>query len=73
MANANDDVDKMKYNWAFFMPCALLINGGQSYWKAKLKNVYQKLYKDILLNTRKTLASSLVEVMKLVDMKEPEN
>lgn len=27
-ANSNDDIDKVKYYWAYFIPCALMLNGG---------------------------------------------
>ena len=66
-------MDKIKYNWAFFLSCALLINGGQGYWERKLKAIYQKLFKDILINVRKSLASSVVDVMKLIDMNSEDN
>lgn len=55
------------------MPCALLINGGQPYWYFKLKPVFIKLHKDILLNVRKSLAAGLFDIMKLVDMESVEN
>ncbi len=35
--------------------------------------MFVKLHKDILLNVRKSLAASLFEVMKLVDMDSMEN
>ena len=28
MQNKTDDVDKIKYYWAYNMPCAILVNGG---------------------------------------------
>ena len=59
-----DDFDKVKYSWAYFMPCALLLNNGQIYWDTRLKTIYSKLFKDLLLNVRKSLSSSLYEVMK---------
>lgn len=73
MGNQSDDVDKIKHCWAFFLGCALTINGGQTYWESKLKSIYQRLFKDILQNVRKSLASSLVEIVKLVDMELVEN
>eukprot|EP00347_Sterkiella_histriomuscorum_P014101 403362163 len=73
MGNQNDDIDKVKYCWAFYIGCALTINGGQTYWETKLRSIYQKLYKDILLNVKKSLASSLVEIVKLVDIESQEN
>lgn len=72
-ANSNDDIDKVKYYWAYFIPCALMLNGGQNYWESRIKGVFQKLYKDILLNVRKSLAAGLYEIMKLVDLKNQEN
>ena len=73
MGTANDDIDKIKYNWAYFMPCVLLINNAQAFWPIKLKAIYEKLYKDILITTRKTLAASLLEIVKLIDMKVDAN
>jgi hypothetical protein len=29
MQNKTDDVDKIRYYWAYNMPCAILVNGGQ--------------------------------------------
>jgi len=66
-------VDKVKYSWAFFLGCALFVNGGESFWQSKIKTIYEKLYKDILLTVRKTLASSLTEVAKLIDMSNHDN
>ena len=43
------------------------------FWQAKALEIYKILQKEIFLATRKTLASSLVEVMKLVDMRDFEN
>lgn len=37
MQNKNDDVDKIKYYWAYHLPCALLINGGLNFWKSHIK------------------------------------
>jgi hypothetical protein len=67
-ANQNDDIDKVKYYWAYFMPCALLLNGGNSYWELRLREIFTRLYKDVLLNVRKSLAAGMFEIMKLVDM-----
>ena len=47
-----------------------MVNGGQKYWKSHLKEIYQALYKDILLNVRKSLAAGLVEIAKLLDLKD---
>lgn len=73
MGAPTDDLDKIKYSWAFNMPCILLVNGGQSFWQQRAMSVYEMLSKEIILNIRKTLASSLVEVMKLVNMKDETN
>ena len=56
--------------WAFNLPCILMVNGGKAYWKSTVKPIYQELYKDILLNVRKSLAASLIEVAKLIDLKD---
>ena len=72
-ANQNDDVDKVKYYWAFFMPCALLLNGGTHYWDSRIKDIFTKLYKDVLLNVRKSLAAGMYDIMKLVDMEQKQN
>ena len=63
-SNAQDEIDKIKECWAFNFPCVLLVNGGKSYWKSAAKKVYKVLYKDILINVRRSLAASLVEVCK---------
>jgi len=63
MQNKNDDVDKIKYYWAYHLPCALLINGGLTFWKTHIKQIYEILYKDVLLNLRITLASSFKEII----------
>jgi hypothetical protein len=47
----------------------LLVNGGKTYWGRTVKAVYKVLYKDILLNVRKSLAASLVEVCRLIELK----
>ena len=39
-ANQNDDVDKVKYYWAYFIPCAIVLNGGNHYWESKIKEVF---------------------------------
>ena len=72
-ANQNDDVDKVKYYWAYFIPCSLVLNGGNVFWESKIRDVFQKLYKDVLVNVRKSLAAGMVEIMKLVDMESKNN
>jgi hypothetical protein len=71
--NQNDDVDKIKYYWAYFLPCALALNDKQTFWLSKGRATFNKLYKDVLLNVRRSLSASLFEVMKLVDMSSLEN
>jgi hypothetical protein len=50
MQNKSDDIDKVKYYWAYNLPCALQVNAAM--WDDHLKNIYELLYKDILLNIR---------------------
>ena len=73
MQNKNDDIDKIKYYWAYNLPCALLVNGGQRYWMDHMKNIYELLYKDILLNVRTTMAAGFKEVINLVEIEKMEN
>jgi len=35
-----------------------------------LKTVYSMLYKDLLINVRKSLAASLIEIAKLISLKD---
>ena len=58
--------------WAFNMPCLLLVNGGRPFWLAKAKQIYKLISKDILLSVRKSLAASLVEIARLLDLKDEE-
>lgn len=69
-SGTQDEMDRVKEMWAFNLPCILLVNGGKQYWKTRVRDVYKILYKDILLNVRKSLAASLIEVAKLIDLKE---
>lgn len=48
----------------------LLVNGGKPYWTRVAKAVYQVLFKDILINVRKSLAASLVEVCRLIGLND---
>lgn len=51
--NKSDDIDKVRYYWAYNMPCAILVNGSSNqFWNDNLKNIYEMLHKDILLNVR---------------------
>lgn len=68
-SNAQDEIDKIKECWAFNFPCVLLVNGGKAYWTRVAKAVYAILTKDILINVRKSLAASLIEICKLIDLK----
>ena len=56
--------------WAFNMPCLLLVNGGKKYWTSHMKDIYKNLFKEILLGVRKSLAAGLIEIAKLIDLKE---
>lgn len=69
-SQAQDEVDKIKECWAFNFPCVLLVNGGKPYWTRVAKAVYAILTKDILINVRKSLAASLIEICKLIDLRE---
>ena len=69
-SNAQDEVDKIKECWAFNFPCVLLVNGGKPYWTRVAKAVYSVLTKDILINVRKSLAASLIEVCRLIGLKD---
>jgi hypothetical protein len=71
MQNKSDDVDKIKYYWAYNMPCALMVNDPK-FWKSHLRNVYELLYKDILINIRTTMSSSFKEVIELVKIEQME-
>lgn len=73
MGNQNDDIDKIKQNWAYNLPCVLLVNQGKIYWETKVKDIYKVLYKEIILGTRKTLSASMIEVMKLIEMDSESN
>ena len=37
MQNKSDDNDKVKYHWAFNLPCALLVNGKNKFWFDHIK------------------------------------
>ena len=68
-SNAQDEIDKIKECWAFNFPCVLLVNGGKKYWTSTAKAVYKVLYRDILINVRKSLSASLVEICRLIELK----
>ena len=72
MQNKTDDVDKVKYYWAYNLPCALMVNRKANFWFSHMKNIYQMLYKDVLINLRTTLASSFKEVIQILDINSME-
>lgn len=72
MTTKNEDVDKIKYYWAYNLPCALLVNGKNKFWLGHLKQFYILLYKDILLNLRTTVSASFKEVIELIDFTDLE-
>ena len=72
MQNKTDDIDKIKYYWAYNMPCALMVNGKSKYWFASLKNVYEILFKDILINLRTSVSASFKEIIELLDINKME-
>jgi len=49
---AGEDIEAVKHNWAYNMPCVLLINGGRSYWVSKILPIYRVLYKDPMVKVR---------------------
>jgi hypothetical protein len=69
----SDDVDKIKYHWAFNLPCALLVNGKSKFWFAHAKAIYELLYKDILLNLRTTISASFKEVIEILEIEKMED
>ena len=46
------------------------MNGGKQYWTQTAKEVYKILQKDVLINVRKSLAASLIEVSRLIGLKD---
>jgi hypothetical protein len=42
------------------------------FWKSHLRNVYELLYKDILINIRTTMSSSFKEIIELVQIEKME-
>ena len=54
------------------MPCALLVNGKSKYWFASLKNIYEILYKDILINLRTSISSSFKEIIEILEINKME-
>mmetsp|Transcript_39605 Transcript_39605/g.60606 ORF Transcript_39605/g.60606 Transcript_39605/m.60606 type:complete len:112 (-) Transcript_39605:1384-1719(-) len=52
------------------MPCALLVNGGQTFWIDHMKAVYQLLYKDSQVNVRTALSAGFKEIVDLLDLQK---
>ena len=73
MQNKADDVDKVKYYWAYNLPCTLLVNGKSLFWFSHLKNIYDLLYKDVLINLRTTIAASFKDIIDLLEIDKMEN
>lgn len=72
MQNKTDDVDKVKYYWAYNLPCALLVNGKSIFWFSHIKNIYEMLYKDVLINLRTTIAASFKDVIEILEIDKME-
>ena len=53
------------------MPCAIMVNE-VPFWKDHLKNVYELLYKDILINIRTTMSAGFKEIIDLVQIEKME-
>mgnify|MGYP006893258641 CR=1 FL=1 len=70
--NKADDIDKVRYYWAYNMPCAVLVNQGTTFWDDHLKPKYDLLYKDILLNVRTALAAGFKEIIGLLNIEKME-
>ena len=70
MQNKTDDVDKIRYYWAYNLPCAVLVcsKAHPAFWKENLKDIYDLLYKDVLLNVRTALAAGFKEIIQLLDI-----
>ena len=47
-----------------------MVNGGQKFWFSHLKNIYELLYKDILINTRTTMSAGFKEVIELLEIEK---
>ena len=72
MQNKIDDVDKIKYYWAYNLPCAILCNGRSKFWFSHLKGIYDILYKDILINVRTAMSAGFKEIIELLDIDKME-
>ena len=69
-STALDEHDKLKEMWAFNLPCMLLVNNGRQFWTETARDIYKVLYKDVLIKIRVSLAASLIEIAKLINLKE---
>ena len=68
-----DEVDKVRYYWAYNMPCAVLVNKDDPlFWADHLKPIYELLYKDVLLNVRTALAAGFKEIIQLIPIDKME-
>ncbi len=63
-----DDIDKIKEMWAYHMPCVLLVQKAE-YW-FKLKPIYQEIYTDTSPSIKKSLAAAVVDIAK-INLDEP--
>jgi len=64
-----DETDKIKEQWAFNMPCVLLVNGSK-HWPV-IKPIYDILIKETtVISIQKSMAAGLIEVAKLINLKE---
>lgn len=69
--NQSDDVDKIRYYWAYNLPCAILVTESDSkFWLNNLKPIYEMLHKDVLINVRKAMAAGYKDVIRLMKFKE---
>ena len=72
LQNKNDSGDKVKYYWAYNLPCALLVNGGQKFWFSHLKDIYTMLNKDSLINVRTAMSAGFKEIIDLLNVQTME-
>lgn len=68
MSIRGEDEDKVKYQWAYNMPCALLVNGGIKFWTKKLKTIFKALMAEKASNIKNSLAAGFKEIIKLVEI-----
>lgn len=66
--NKSDDLDKVRYYWAYNLPCAIqVLDSNVNFWNTHLRNVYDMLYKDILLTVRTSMAAGFKEIIKMIN------